>query len=102
MTQLRIAPEAEEELTAAAEWYEGRRAGLGVELLAVIDRAFEAIVAAPLAHATWREDRPYRKKVVDRFPYVILFTVENDTVVIIAVAHARRQPGYWISRSHDA
>ena len=48
--RLRVESDAEEELTAAAEWYESRRAGLGVELVAVIDAALEAIVAAPLAH----------------------------------------------------
>ena len=35
--RLRVESDAEEELTAAAEWYESRRAGLGVELVAVID-----------------------------------------------------------------
>jgi plasmid stabilization system protein ParE len=98
VTQLRIAPEAEEELAAAAEWYETRRAGLGLELVAVIDRAFDAILEAPLSYAEWRDDRPYRRKVVERFPYVVFFTVEGDTVVVIAVAHARRRPGYWTSR----
>lgn len=44
--RLRVESDAEEELTAAAEWYESRRAGLGVELVAVIDGALEAIVAA--------------------------------------------------------
>ena len=39
--RLRVESDAEEELTAAAEWYESRRAGLGVELVAVIDGALE-------------------------------------------------------------
>ncbi len=50
---------------------ESRRAGLGVELVAVIDGALEAIVAAPLVHPLWRPSRPYRMKVVQRFPYVM-------------------------------
>ena len=98
MTQLRIAPEAEEELAAAAEWYEARRPGLGLELVAVIDRAFDAILEAPLSYAVWRDDRPYRRKVVERFPYVVFFTLERGAVTVVAVAHARRQPGYWAER----
>lgn len=47
MTRLRIAPEAEQELAEAAAWYEERRAGLGVELIAVIDRVLEAILEMP-------------------------------------------------------
>ena len=40
--RLRVESDAEDELTAAAEWYESRRSGLGVELVAVIDGALEA------------------------------------------------------------
>jgi plasmid stabilization system protein ParE len=101
VTRLRIAPEAEEELAAAAEWYEARRDGLGVELVASVDRAFEEILAAPLSHATWRTDRPFRKNVVRRFPYVVFFTVDEDAVVVVAVAHARRKPGYWVGRPRN-
>ena len=60
--RLRIEPDAEEELAEAAEWYEARRAGLGVELVAVVDGALEAIVVAPLAHPLWMPSRPYRTK----------------------------------------
>ena len=97
--RLRIAPDAEEELAEAAEWYETRRAGLGVELVAVVDGALEAIVKAPLVHPLWKPDRPYRTKVLQQFPYVIFFRCEDDAVVVLAIAHARRRPGYWVGRS---
>lgn len=66
MRTLRVLPEAEEELAQAAAWYEGKRPGLGVELIAVVDRAFEEILEAPMACRTWRDDRPYRRKVLTR------------------------------------
>jgi len=100
MKSLRVLPEAEEELAAAAEWYEGKRAGLGVELVAVVDGAFDEILEAPLAHPSWRTDRPYRWKVLTRFPYVVFFRLDGDAVEIMAVAHARRRPGYWLRRAH--
>jgi plasmid stabilization system protein ParE len=96
---LRILPEAEEELAEAAVWYEARRAGLGVELVAIVDRAFEEIADAPLVCGLWRDDRPYRRKILARFPYVIFFRVDADTVVVLAVAHSKRRPGYWADRS---
>jgi plasmid stabilization system protein ParE len=96
---LRILPEAEEELAEAAAWYEVRRSGLGVELIAVVDRAFEEITDAPLACGLWRDDRPYRRKILTRFPYVIFFRVEGETVTVMAVAHAKRRPGYWAERN---
>ena len=58
MKALRILHEAEEELAEAAEWYETKRAGLGVELVAMVDRAFEEIGKAPLSGSLWRADRP--------------------------------------------
>ncbi len=98
MKTLRVLREAEEELAEAAEWYEAKRTGLGVELIAIVDRAFEEIQDAPLSHALWRVDRPYRRKVLTRFPYVIFFRAEDDEVEVIAVAHAKRRPGFWVDR----
>ncbi|HEY6460223.1 MAG TPA: type II toxin-antitoxin system RelE/ParE family toxin [Polyangiaceae bacterium] len=96
--RLRVAPGAEEELAEAAAWYEARRPGLGIELVAVIDRELEEIAAAPSLHALWRTDRPYRHRAVRRFPYVIFFRAEVGEVFIVAIAHARRRPGYWAGR----
>jgi plasmid stabilization system protein ParE len=71
---------------------------LGVELVAAVDRAFEEIQDAPLSHAPWRADRPYRRKVLTRFPYVVFFRVEGDAIEIISITHAKRRPGYWLHR----
>jgi plasmid stabilization system protein ParE len=98
MRSLRVLPEAEEELAAAAEWYESKRAGLGVELVAIVDRAFDAIQEAPFSYAQWRADRPYRRVILTRFPYVVFFRIDGDTIEIMAVAHAKRRPGYWLDR----
>lgn len=98
MKALRVLPEAEQELGAAAEWYEDKRVGLGFELIAVVDRAFEEILESPLSYAPWRADRPYRRKVLTRFPYVIFFRVVGDQVEVLAIAHAKRRPGYWVAR----
>jgi len=95
---LRVLPEAEAELVAAAEWYEQRRAGLGAELIAAIDSALDQILDAPLACPVWRTDQPYRKLVVRRFPYVVFFVVSEGDVEVVAFAHAKRKPGYWIDR----
>ena len=69
MRTLRVLPEAEEELAEAAVWYEAKITGLGVELIAVVDR-----------------------------PYVIFFQFPGDVVEIMAVAQAKRRPRYWANR----
>ena len=74
MRFLRVLREAEDELADAARWYESKRVGLGVELIVEVDRAFEEIRSAPMSHALWRADRPYRWKVLLRFPYLVFFS----------------------------
>ena len=39
-----------------------------------------------------------RRKNVERFPYYLAYVIEPDAIAIIAVAHVRRQPLYWIRR----
>jgi plasmid stabilization system protein ParE len=100
--QVRIAPEAEEELAAAAVWYESKRAGLGAELLAAVDEALERIADAPLAFPVWRERMPFHRGDVRRFPYLIFFTASDAALDVFAFAHAKRRPGYWMDRNRRA
>ena len=99
MTKLFVQKAAEAELVAAAEWYEGKQPGLGLEFLLAVDREFERIRAEPLGFPRWREGRPYRKCVLRRFPYVIFFSLAETAVDVLAVAHAKRRPGYWMGRT---
>jgi toxin ParE1/3/4 len=96
VSTLRVVPEAEDELAAAILWYEARRRGLGIELMAVVDEALERIANAPLSMPLWRA--PWRRCTLSRFPYVIFFSVAGDTVEVAAIAHGKRRPGYWIGR----
>ncbi len=96
---LRVLPEAEAELEASAQWYESKRPGLGAEFVATVDEAFEEILEAPMAAPSWRDDLPWRRRVVRRFPYVIFFVVHPDAIEIVAVAHGHRKPGYWTARA---
>jgi len=100
MTAIRSLPEAEQEVTEAAIYYEARRPGLGMEFVMAIDASFSTIAADPLVFPRWRDDRLYHKYVMRRFPYLIFYTCSStdEDVLIVAVAHAKRRPGYWLSR----
>lgn len=93
---LRLLPRAEAELGEAIEWYEARRPGLGAELLELARETFERIQEAPHQLPRWVEGREYRRFVLDRFPYLIIFAYDDEEVRIVAFAHARRRPGYWL------
>jgi len=99
VTRLIVLPAAEAEVAAAAEWYEDQREGLGVEYVAEVGAAFERIVAAPLSFPRWRDDRSYRRLVLKRFPYLVFYRVlETGALQVVAVAHAKRRPGYCAAR----
>jgi toxin ParE1/3/4 len=97
-SELVVLPEAEEELHQATLWYEARNRGLGVEFMGVVEAALERVAENPEAFAQWRMDPRYRRHVIRRFPYSIFYEIRPDHIEIVAVAHAKREPGYWITR----
>ena len=58
--------------------------------------AAERILEAPDRWRITRED--VRHYLAHKFPYAILYTIEVDSIVIVAVAHGSREPGYWKHR----
>lgn len=95
---IRRHPRAEAELLAAAQWYDDE-AGLGTEFLAEIRELTKAIARAPESFAPDLEIEGVRRARLKRFPYWLAFTVSDGGVFILAVAHVRRDPGYWHGRA---
>lgn len=93
---LAVTPEAEREAREAFLWYWQRdeRAGLRFEaaLTFTFDRAAEAPEQGPLLESG------VRRLLVEGFPYGVLYAVETEQVVVLAVMHLRRRPGYWRGR----
>jgi plasmid stabilization system protein ParE len=90
-------PEAEEEMAAAARYYESRAYGLGKNYLLEVERAVKAIKESP---ETWPVIKnTMRRRLVRRFPFGIIYCIEPEEIVIIAVAHLRRRPKYWEERT---
>jgi toxin ParE1/3/4 len=88
---------AELELKEAAQFYEKRSSGLGLEFLEEVDAGITRILRAPLL---WLDEgdgiRRYR---IRRFPYALFYRMTgSEEVEIVAVADLRRKPGYWRDR----
>jgi len=90
--------EAAEELGAAAEWYEAAQAGLGTDFLDETLRAVAAISESPTAWPVVIRKRSVRKFLLARFPYAVYYVPREDEVLVLAVAHGSRRPGYWRHR----
>jgi toxin ParE1/3/4 len=89
-------PEAEAELGDAASFYEARVEGLGKAFADAVERTILFIRRYP--EAGTRVDQFRRRVVVRGFPYSVVYQTQPDAVLILAVAHARRRPGYWRAR----
>lgn len=94
----RVLPAAEAEVLNATLWYEDQRAGLGEEFYDQVLAAIEAISNNPTRFAIYESGsspRQRRQKLVKRFPYVVIYEILDDSVLIVAVAHTSRGPDYW-------
>jgi len=89
-------PEAFEEYGEAASWYETREPGLALRFVSEVEDAIGRILDGP---ERWRlvED-DVRRCLTHVFPYSILYTIEPNFVLIVAVAPCARKPGYWKER----
>ena len=89
-------PEAEEELIAAARFYEQQAEGLGGEFIGEVRHTVGRIIAHPESGA--RFSRGLRRMLVDRFSYTVLYRAEAEQILLVAVMHLHRRPGYWRHR----
>jgi len=83
-------------MTGAAPFYETKSKGLGAQFLAEVERTIAAISSHPEAAPIVKQD--IRRRLLKRFPFGILYAVSIDKMVVLAVMHLRRRPGYWQDR----
>jgi plasmid stabilization system protein ParE len=102
--RIRTEPEASAELAEAALWYEGHRPGLGAEFLGAVDATTEFIARFPEAGVrvpNIPKDLPVRRAAVRRVPFHVVYVDFPEVVRVLAVAHDRRSPGYWRTRTWE-
>jgi len=89
-------PEAESEFQGAIDYYEGYERGLGYDFSIEVYATIQNILHYPTAWPVIEED--VRRCLVNRFPYGVIYSIEQDEIFILAVMHLRRHPDYWKSR----
>lgn len=89
-------PMAEDELGDAVAFYELEAEGLGAALLDIVEHAVGQLLEFPHSGAMMRG--PYRKKVLHRFPFSLIYTLKGDEIRILAMMHHKRRPFYWRGR----
>jgi toxin ParE1/3/4 len=96
--QLHFFEEANDEAEEARRWYRDRSETAEAAFLRELDHAVELVVEAP--HRWPRYISSTRRYVFPRYPYSLVYFLENDVVNVVAVAHENRRPGYWRKRMH--
>lgn len=89
-------PEAEAEFLEAIAYYENYERGLGYDFSIEVHSAIQNIVSYPAAWPVLEDD--IRRCLVNRFPYGVVYSIEQDGIFILAVMHLRRSPDYWKNR----
>ncbi len=98
MMRLRFLRLAEDELTNAGQWYDREQRGLGDRFIDAVVVARQRIEADPFTLPTteyYQGSRNIRRCPVEGSPYQVIFEIQPDELVVLAVAQGSRRPGYW-------
>ncbi|MFV3127875.1 type II toxin-antitoxin system RelE/ParE family toxin [Niveispirillum sp. KHB5.9] len=96
MSTLIVTPLAQEDILAAADWYQSQASGMVQPFLSQLRQLQDRIVSMP---QIYQERMAYiRVARMQRFPYCLYFRVDADLIVVIALLHERRDPAVWQAR----
>lgn len=90
-------PEAESEFIESAAYYENEVPGLGRSFGRVVSEALELLAANPAIGSSL--DGELRSFVLGSFPYSLIYAPHESLIFVLAIAHSRRRPGYWKTRT---
>ncbi|HSG40364.1 MAG TPA: type II toxin-antitoxin system RelE/ParE family toxin [Thermoanaerobaculia bacterium] len=91
-----FAPEAREELLETIRYYESESTGLGAAFLASVNEGIQQILTFPESAPVLRGK--VRSKTLRRFPYSLLYSIQEEDIRIVAVMSQKRRPFYWRGR----
>ena len=94
--EIEILEIAKQEYDSAAEFYEVRQHGLGARFKSEIKQSLLRIKQFPQISPV--DEHEIRKLSLLRFPYKIVYSLQNNVILVVAFAHMHRSPFYWVDR----
>jgi plasmid stabilization system protein ParE len=91
-----LTPQAEDDLYQSYGWYENKRTGLGRDFITAVDACLHVISRNPQMYQVIY--RSYRRSVVRRFPFSIIYGETDSAVIIYAVFDSRQDAEKWRER----
>ena len=89
MYQILLLPHVINQISKAYNWYEEQRNGLGEELTYEIERCYEKLSEHPQHYSF--TGKKYRRLRINRFPYLFIYKIVDDIVLISSFIHAKRK-----------
>ena len=89
--RLEIRPLAVTEILEAFDWYELQREGLGVEFINELETFYTTLLNNPNSYGYY--DKPIRQGKINRFPYVVVFEIFEESIVVYSVFMTKQDPG---------
>jgi plasmid stabilization system protein ParE len=89
-------PDISSEIQDSYNWYQKQAEGLGDDFIKELDSAYQAIIRFPKAWAVFHKG--FRRYLLARFPYSVIYLANTDIIYVVAVMHNHRKPGYWLNR----
>lgn len=89
-------PEALTEYAEAVQYYTQQRIEVAQAFIDAIEDAVYRISESPTRYGVIDEE--IRRCMTRKFPYGIVYAIEQDYILILAVMHCSREPGYWKDR----
>ncbi|WDE96545.1 type II toxin-antitoxin system RelE/ParE family toxin [Lentisphaera profundi] len=89
-------PGAQQDLREAINYYNECKVGLGQQFAAQIQKSIQQIQGFPEAWSLI--SKRTRRVMTNRFPYGLIYSIKNDTIIVLAVMQLNRKPGYWKNR----
>jgi plasmid stabilization system protein ParE len=99
--KLRILAEAEVEIESARQYLTTQSSRLGLRFLGDLEETLDVVAERPESFSkveTLPDDAPYRRALLSIFRYAVVFEILGDEILVVAIAHASREPNYWLDR----
>jgi plasmid stabilization system protein ParE len=93
-------PDAEEDIRGARRWYAEKSAIAARAFVAEMEASVEQVLRSPERWPRYLSGT--RRYYFANFPFTLIYRVEAGQILVVAVAHHRRKPGYWKTRRHSS
>jgi plasmid stabilization system protein ParE len=94
--RLRIQSQAQQEINEAFDWYFKHSPQSADAFLTEIGASIAQIASRPQLYPAYT--RNTRRRILANFPYSVVFQEKDEIILVVAVAHSKRRPGYWRGR----